>query len=136
MDLAGDISSQSKLKIKKIQEATKHQANAVVNDVMQQVSLKRRVDLSDAQVAAQNEAAVVANQINYNNIRKSILDKIAQHRMQNMQAAQVVAAKVAQKIEVKQLRHEKFLSEEKKRFDLRKAKNNAAIADEIKAGIF
>lgn len=136
MDLAGDLSSQSKLKAKKMQEATKHQANEVVNDVMQQVALKRRVDPTSEQVVAQNAAAVAANQLNYNNIRKSILNKIAEHKMKVQQDTQVAAAKVAQKVEVTQLRHAKYLSEEKQRFEQRKAKNNAVIADSIKSGIY
>lgn len=136
MDLAGDLSTQGKLKVKKLQDESRHQANVVVNDVLQQVSLKRRVDPTEAEIAAKNEAQAIVNQINYNNIRKGILDRIAQHRMKVQEASQAFAAKVAQKVEMRQMRHDKFLAEEKKRFEVRKAKNNAAISESVKSGIY
>lgn len=136
MDIAGDISSQSKLKAKKMQEATKRQANAVVGDVMQQVALKRRVAATPEQQAMQDAAAAAANQINYNNIRKNILDRIAQHRLKVQQTSQAYAVKAAQKAEAIQVRHTRFLTEEKKRFEQRKAKNNAVIRESIKSGIY
>lgn len=136
MDISSDLASQARLKAKKMQEATKKNANAVVNDVMKQVALKRSVESTPEQVEAQNAAAAAANQINYNNVRRTMIAKIEEHKQKVQLEAQQMAAAAAQKEEVRQVRHEKFLTEEKKRFEQRRAKKNVAISESIKSGIY
>lgn len=135
MDIASDVASQTKLKIKKMQEAAKKHTNLVVNDVMRQVALKKVLTPTADQVAAREAAAAVAAQINYNNIRKTIIDKINEHKEKVQQSMNKQAAAAAQRQEVKMARHEKFLAEERQRFEKRRERHNAIISESIKNGL-